>query len=41
MSEKIKPALLQFLQPAALPLRVLVVEDLHYLLRLRQMFPIA
>ena len=41
MSEKIKPALLQFLQPAALPLRVLVVEDLHYLPRLRQVFPIA
>ena len=41
MPEKIKPELLQFLQPGELPLKILVVEDLGYLPRLRQMFPCA
>lgn len=41
MPEKIKPELLQFLQPGELPLKILVVEDLLYLPQLRQMFPCA
>ena len=41
MPEKIKPELLQFLQPGELSLKILVVEDLGYLPRLRQMFPCA
>ncbi|WP_295160643.1 class I SAM-dependent methyltransferase [Selenomonas sp. AE3005] len=41
MPEKIKPELLQFMQPGELPLKILVVEDLVYLPRLRQMFPCA
>ena len=39
MPEKIKPELLQFLQPGELPLQILVVESLNYLPQLRQMFP--
>ena len=39
MPEKIKPELLQLLEPSALPCRILVVESLAYLPRLRQMFP--
>lgn len=39
MSEKIKPELLQFLQPGELPLHILVVESLNYLPKLREMFP--
>ena len=38
MAEKIKPELLQFLQPGELPLNILVVESLVYLPKLRQMF---
>ena len=41
MPEKIKPELLQFLQPGDLPLKILVVESLVYLPKLRQMFPQA
>lgn len=41
MPEKIKPELLQFMQPGELPLRILVVESLNYLPELRQMFPAA
>lgn len=41
MAEQIKPELLQFLQPAAVPLRIAVVESLGYLPELRQMFPLA
>lgn len=41
MPEKIKPELLQFLQPGELPLNILVVESLGYLPELRQMFPAA
>ena len=41
MAEKIKPELLQFLQPGELPLNILVVESLVYLPKLRQMFPCA
>ena len=41
MPEKIKPELLQFLQPGQLPLKILVVESLAYLPELRQMFPQA
>ena len=41
MAEKIKPALLQFLQPAAVPLRIAVVESVGYLPELRVMFPLA
>lgn len=39
MPEKIKPELLQFLQPGELPLYILVVESLVYLPKLREMFP--
>ena len=41
MPEKIKPELLYFLQPCALPMRILVVESVVYLPRLREMFPQA
>ena len=41
MAEKIKPELLQFLQPGEVPLRILVVESLSYLPELRRMFPVA
>lgn len=41
MPEKIKPELLYFLQPCALPMRILVVESLSYLPKLREMFPRA
>ena len=41
MAEKIKPELLQFLQPGELPLKILVVESLCYLTSLREMFPNA
>lgn len=41
MPEKIKPELLQFLQPGDLPLTILVVESLNYLPQLREMFPHA
>ncbi len=41
MPEKIKPELLQFLQPGDLPLQILVVESLGYLPQLREMFPYA
>lgn len=41
MAEKIRPELLSFLQPNAMPLRILVVESLVYLPRLRTMFPHA
>ena len=41
MPEKIKPELLNFLQPGELPLTILVVESLSYLPQLRQMFPAA
>ena len=41
MAEKIKPELLQFLQPGELPLNILVVESLVYLPKLRQLFPCA
>ena len=41
MSEKIKPELLQFLQPGELSLKILVVESLCYLPDLRRMFPCA
>lgn len=39
MPEKIKPELLQLIEPSALPCRILVVESLAYLPRLREMFP--
>ena len=41
MAEKIRPELLQFLQPGEVPLRILVVESLSYLPELRRMFPVA
>ena len=41
MAEKIRPELLSFLTASALPLRILVVESLVYLPKLRQMFPEA
>ena len=41
MPEKIKPELLQFLQPGEMPWKILVVESLEYLPRLREMFPCA
>ena len=41
MPEKIKPELLRLLEPSALPCRILVVESLAYLPRLREMFPRA
>lgn len=41
MAEKIRPELLQFLQPGEVPLRILVVETLSYLPELRRMFPVA
>ena len=41
MPEKIKPELLQFLQPGELSLKILVVESLCYLPDLRRMFPCA
>ena len=41
MAEKIKPELLEFLTPSALPLKILVVESGVYLARLREMFPRA
>ena len=34
MPEKIKPELLQLIEPSALPCRILVVESLAYLPRL-------
>ena len=39
--ERIKPELLQFLQPGEVPLHILVVESLVYLPELRRMFPVA
>ena len=41
MAEKIRPELVQFLQPGEVPLRILVVEPLSYLPELRRMFPVA
>lgn len=41
MAEKIRPELLSFLTPDAASLRILVVESLVYLPRLRTMFPHA
>ncbi len=41
MAEKIKPELLNFLAPGELPLRILVVESVGYLRKLREMFPVA
>ena len=41
MAEKIRPELLSFLHPDTAPLRILVVESLDYLPRLREMYPRA
>lgn len=41
MAEKIRPELLSFLRPDTAPLRILVVESLDYLPRLREMYPRA
>ena len=41
MAEKIRPELLSFLPPGMMPLKILVVESLSYLIKLKEMFPQA
>ena len=41
MAEKIRPELLSFLHPGMMPLKILVVESLSYLTKLKEMFPQA